>query len=89
MIWDDVGFLLRNRIAKTIMEHMVNYNKPLMPSEISKAVNMSIKNVSTRIGYLSERSLVKCLNPNEKKGRLYIVTKKGKEVLKKVKELEK
>lgn len=70
--------------SKKILEFMVSVPHPVMPSEIAKAANMSLKNVSTRLGYLSERNLIKCLNPEEKKGRLYTVTKKGKETLKKL-----
>jgi len=85
MLWNDVGFLLRNKTARKIMEYINSKNNPVMPSEIAEGLDMSLKNVSTRLGFLLKRNLVKCLNPNEKKGRLYIVTKKGKEVLKKVK----
>ena len=88
MLWNDVGFLLRNKTARKIIEFMVSKNAPVMPSEIADAVDMSLKNVSTRLGYLAERGLVKCLNPDEKKGRLYVITKKGKTTLKKTKELE-
>lgn len=56
-----------------------------MPSEIAKAIDMSLKNVSTRLGYLTERGLVKCLNPDEKKGRLYVISNRGKNVLGKMK----
>lgn len=89
MIWDDVGFLLRNKTAKKIMDYMIARKMSLMPSEIAEGVDMSLKNVSTRLGYLVERSLVKCLNPNEKKGRLYVITKKSREVLKRIKDREK
>jgi predicted transcriptional regulator len=86
MLWNDVGFLLRNKTARKILEHMISKNIPVMPSEMAEALDMSLKNVSTRLGYLLERGLIKCLNPEEKKGRLYVVTKKGKEVLKKARD---
>jgi len=85
MLWNDVGFLLRNKTAKKIIEHIASKNSPVMPSEIAKSLDISLKNVSTRLGYLAERKLIRCLNPEEKKGRLYIITKKGKEALEKVK----
>ncbi len=88
MLWNNVGFLLRNKTARSILFYISSKYSPVMPSEIAKALNMSLKNVSTRLGYLAKRDLVKCLNPEEKKGRLYLTTKKGKEALNKIKNRE-
>lgn len=81
MLWDDVGFLLRNKTARKILEFIKSKNYPVMPSEMAEATDMSLKNVSTRLGYLTERSLVRCLNSGEKKGRLYRITTRGKKAL--------
>lgn len=88
MLWNDVGFLLRNKTARKILGHILSKSNPTMPSEIAKTLDMSLKNISTRLGFLLEKGLVKCLNPDEKKGRLYIATKKGREVFKKVNSIE-
>ena len=85
MSWSDVGFLLRNRTARKILEYIASKKSPVMPSEVAKSIDMSLKNVSTRLGYLTRRSLVTCLNPEDRKGRLYTITKRGRVALKLVK----
>lgn len=52
------------------------------PSQISKATGMRINHVSRALKELKQKELVVCLNENKKIGRLYILTDKGKEVIK-------
>ena len=56
-------------------------NKVKTPSKIGKSINMSTSNVSRALQELKKNDLVICLNPEKKVGRLYKITKLGKEVL--------
>lgn len=51
------------------------------PSEISKEVNIRINHVSTVLRELKTENLVKCLNEEKTKGRLYKLTNEGEEIL--------
>lgn len=51
------------------------------PSRISKSTNISTSHVSTALKDLMDNGLVICLNPEKKQGRIYRITKLGKEVL--------
>ena len=83
----------KGRQRLLIMQHM-DYEKPLLVSEIQKAANESIRkskqgkeirlsDVSRTLKKLVELDLVKCLNPRKKvgdKGILYQLTPKGKKI---------
>lgn len=53
----------------------------LTPSEIAKKTNIRLNHVSNFLKDLKDNELIKCLNDDEKRGRLYQITKMGKEVL--------
>ena len=57
----------------------VNY---LTPSEIAEKTKIRLNHVSNFLKDLKDQELIKCLNDNEKRGRLYQITSLGKEVLK-------
>lgn len=53
-----------------------------IPSEIAKEVGTITSHVSNHLAGLKERNLINCVNEEAKKGRLYLITDNGKEVLK-------
>lgn len=62
-------------------------DKPMMPSELTLKIfgstsNTSFNLVSRALAELKEKEIVEILNPKEKTGRIYQLTKEGKEVLK-------
>ncbi|MCK5321435.1 winged helix-turn-helix transcriptional regulator [Candidatus Pacearchaeota archaeon] len=52
-------------------------SKPKTPTEISKEVELNLGYISNIIISLMKRKLIECLNPGEKRYRLYRRTKKG------------
>lgn len=54
----------------------------ITPSEIAKKTKIRLNHVSNFLKDLKDANLVKCLNPEQKRGRLYQITGLGKEVLK-------
>lgn len=87
MSWDDVSFVLGSKLCKKILECLNSSEKPLAPLQTSKKCNIARSNISTKLGLLSNRNLVKCINPKSRKWRFYVITNKGKDVLKKIKEI--
>ena len=70
-------WLKRSKRRTAIIEAMT---KPKMPCEIhDQALNgvVSLSNTTEVLKALMEEGLVVCINPNEKVGRLYELTKKG------------
>lgn len=55
--------------------------KTLKPTDISKKTNIHSNNVSRILSQLREKNLVRLLNPETKRGRLYELTNYGKEIL--------
>jgi len=52
-----------------------------IPSEIANEVGTITSHVSSHLSGLKERGLIECINEDAKKGRLYLITEKGKIVL--------
>ena len=73
------GFILRSEYRKKVFLLLGN---PIMPSQISKKLNIRLTHITRELRFLKERGLVACLNPKEKTGRLYQLSRKGK-ILKK------
>lgn len=56
-------------------------NEVLTPSEIAKKVDLRLNHVSMVLTDLKDKKLVKCLNEETKKGRLYELTELGKNAI--------
>lgn len=68
----------RSKIIKAIG------NDTLTPSEIAHKINIRLNHVSIFLKELKENNLVKCLNEENRKGRLYELTKIGKNAIDKL-----
>ena len=56
-------------------------NETLKPTDISKKTDIHRNNVSRILSQLREKDLVRLLNPENKRGRLYELTDYGQEIL--------
>ena len=52
------------------------------PSEIATDTGIRLNHVSTFLKELKENRLVECINEETRKGKLYVLTKWGKDVIK-------
>ena len=68
----------RSKIIKAIG------NDKLTPSEIAHKINIRLNHVSIFLKELKENSMVKCLNEESRKGRLYELTALGKNAIDKL-----
>lgn len=55
-------------------------NNPQMPSELAKNTKLERNYVSNLLKQLQNKELIKCVNPKDRKGRVYIITSKGEQV---------
>ena len=60
-------------------------NNTLTPSEIAKKTDLRLNHVSMFLKELKENKIVKCLNEESRKGRLYELTELGKNAIEKLK----
>lgn len=65
----------RHKVLKAIGTEIVT------PTEIAKKVGLRLNHVSMVLTELKENNLVKCLNEETKKGRLYQLTELGKNAI--------
>ena len=69
------GFIIRSSYRKNVFRL---FDNPIRPSEIAKKLNLRLTHVTRELRELKKRGIVECINENEKIGRLYQLTKKGK-----------
>ena len=79
--WVDYSFVVRSGNRRRVFLSLL---KPRTPTEISKEVGLNLGYISNLIVSLLGRGLVECLNPGEKRHRLYRRTKKGEELVKEI-----
>ncbi len=65
----------REKVLKSLKGETLN------PTEISEKTGIHRNNVSRTLSQLKEKELVRILNPESKRGRLYELTEDGKKVL--------
>jgi len=75
-----LSYIKRSDYRANILKTMENEMQ--FPSQIAKKVDLRINQVSTLLKGLKEKELVECINEEEKMGRFYKLTNKGKQIVK-------
>lgn len=75
------GWVLRGSQRRLIIKHL---DKLKTPTLLKEETAIKVSNVSDVLRAMEKKGLVKCLNPKEKLGRLYQLTKKGEKIRKEV-----
>jgi len=84
-MWELVSFA-KGGIRKLCLESLAS--GPKMPSAIAKSSGVHMSHISRALGELAAKGLVECLTPTMPKNRIYKITSKGKELLKKLNEMD-
>jgi len=84
MSWETISFVNRSKNRKLIIFKLV---KPTTPTVLAKELNLHRSVVSRSLLDLEKKGLVECLNPESKKERYYQITRKGKEIKKKIEKM--
>ena len=79
IMWKQLGYVLRAKNRRKVIKAL---DRPKLPSQLAKELGIHISHISRTLSELEEAGLVKCLTPDEKIGRLYGLTEKGKEISK-------
>lgn len=86
MQWEDVGFIKASQIRLNII--FLLSNRAMTPKEIQVHLALHFPQVSRALRELQQRGLVQCITDDLKKGRLYVLSEKGIEVITTLKNLE-
>ena len=78
-------FVLRGRNRRKIMEILKAGNKT--QAELHKITNMYRTHVRRTLNELISKNLVKCINPNDKRYKIYKLTSTGEKTIKKINKL--
>ncbi|MDR0912912.1 MAG: winged helix-turn-helix domain-containing protein [Methanobrevibacter sp.] len=74
-----LSFIKSSKYREKIIVFIADETK--IPSEIAKGIRLSYTHTSKHLNALKKKKIVTCLNENAKRGRLYQLTKLGKEIL--------
>ncbi len=85
MSWEDVSYVIASRTRKAIL---LKLDSPRTPTFLAKDLNINLANVSRGLAELEDRGITVCLTPKQRVGKIYSLTKKGKDVLAKIKKME-
>ena len=69
------SWIIRGKQRRDIIKHI---DGPESPTQIAQKSKYSLNHTSRILNELSRKSLAKCLNPEQKTGRLYVLTEQGK-----------
>jgi len=85
MDWGLYAWVNRGSRRKSVLELLAVSEKPLSTNDIKKSLKIAISQASFTLKELFDKKLVECINPEDKIGKLYKITRKGKEYLQNVK----
>lgn len=80
-----IGFILSSEYRQKVLAELEKGIK--MPKQIAKDAGIQINHVSNILKELSDKNLVSCKTPELRKGRLYQISEKGEEILKKIRKI--
>jgi predicted transcriptional regulator len=61
---------------------------PRTPTFLARELDLNLANISRAIAELEDKGIVVCLTPKQKVGKIYSLTKKGKNVSLKIQKME-
>ena len=80
---EEYSWVIRGKQRRDIIRHIDEHETP---SRIAEKSKYSLNHTSRVLGDFRKHGIVKCLNPEKKTGRLYILTGKGKTIKDKLNE---
>ncbi|MGB9002870.1 MAG: ArsR family transcriptional regulator [Nitrosotalea sp.] len=86
MSWNDVSYVIASKTRKAVL---LKLETPRTPTFLSNELNVNLANISRGLAELENKNIVVCLTPNQKVGKIYALTKKGNDIISKIKVMEK
>ncbi|PIR39933.1 MAG: transcriptional regulator [Candidatus Zambryskibacteria bacterium CG10_big_fil_rev_8_21_14_0_10_34_34] len=82
--WEDVSFVISSSYREKVLNGL---NVPKIPSKLSKEIGINKAHVSRALSELLNKKMIKCLTPEIKKGKIFLITDYGKTIIKKSSEM--
>jgi predicted transcriptional regulator len=82
--WEDMGFVASSDYRKKVLTLL---EIPKMPSSLSKELGINKTHISRTLNELSKKKIIECKNPDTAKGKIYVITAYGKNILKEISKL--
>lgn len=80
-MYDLISYVIRGKVRYSILQIL---DKPMTPTQIAHKLKNHRSTISRSLIDMEKKGIVKCVIPNVKLGRLYIITKSGKSILEKI-----
>jgi len=81
MNWELYAWLKRGNRRREVLKLIASSNNPLTVKEIKNKLKVAMAQSSFTVKELFDKKLIDCLNPNDKIGRLYKISKNGSDLL--------
>ena len=81
MDWGLYAWINRGSRRKSVLELLAKSERPLSTNDVKKSLKIAISQASFTLKELFDKKLIECVNPKDKIGKLYVITKKGKVLL--------
>ena len=81
MDWKLYAWLKRGKRRQGILKVINKSEKPLTKNKIRKKIRIAMSNASVILKELSKNGLIECLNPEDGLGKLFRITKIGRDLL--------
>jgi len=81
MNYEKYGFVVSAPNRKRVI---LALDKEKTPSELTAELKMQDANVSRALTELTDAGIVRCLTPDNKRGRIYVLSKDGVEIRKRL-----
>ncbi len=82
--WETYSWIKRGPRRIKILNNLSNAKKPITATELKKAQNIDITQAAFTLNELWVKGLLKCLNPKDHHGKLFILSKKGVHIRKRI-----
>lgn len=79
MDWNSVSFVMSGKPRIRMLIELKNGQKT--PSELAAIIKIPRSHVSKTIKELEEKELIKCLTPDRRKMKFYMISDNGREIL--------
>lgn len=86
MCWENIGYIKASKIRHNVF--FTISKGPKTPKELQKEIDSHFSQISLAIKELRKRDLISCLTNDLKKGKIYTLSEKGKELAPILKNLE-
>jgi len=86
MSWEEISYVVASKTRKSML---LKLETPRTPTFLAKDLAINLANVSRSLSELETKGMIVCLTPDQRTGKIYSLTKKGKQALETIKNMEK